>query len=299
MVEEPPPAWVSRVTCALQARRSYLHRPVARPQVGSALVPRAFSENLRWNGAHGTSVPARPYPSAGGSGGCMPPAHAPVVVLRPDSRFLGPVARDPALMACPASAGDRHCVPRPLLHPWRPVVLVAEPRRLRALLPFRPLRSARTRIRGEKCRSALGAAGRACPGLSAPLGSGGSRRELTPHTRTGTVFTAAAPGPSGGDCGGGRRHPMLRWGRPSGPPRRQVLFRWCGPAVTVGMSSGGEGRPHLVLVLFKCVCVCVRACVCVHWSGYVFVRVCVCAHACVCIGLGMCLCVCVRAGVRA
>ena len=55
---------------------------------------------------------------------------------------------------------------------------------------------------------------------------------------------------------------MPRWGRRLGPPHRHVLFHWCGPWGTMGMSSGDNDRPHLLLLLLLlllplCVCVCV------------------------------------------
>ena len=41
---------------------------------------------------------------------------------------------------------------------------------------------------------------------------------------------------------------MLRQERPSGSPHGHVLFRWCGPSGTMGMSSGGNDWRHLLLV---------------------------------------------------
>ena len=42
---------------------------------------------------------------------------------------------------------------------------------------------------------------------------------------------------------------MLRRGWPSGSPHRRIRFCWCGLLGTVGMSSGGHDRPHLLLLL--------------------------------------------------
>ena len=45
---------------------------------------------------------------------------------------------------------------------------------------------------------------------------------------------------------------MPRQGRPSGPPHLHVLFCWCGPSGTVGMSSGDDDRPHFLSLLLNC-----------------------------------------------